>query len=123
MSLRLRVFFALVPSLLCMVRAQAAVPEMTHDAVPPAVEQKGKPATSTAPTVGRGELLYETFCIGCHASTVHIREKRRATSAEGVESWVRRWSSSLKLDWSDEDIAAVRDYLIRRYYKFAPPTN
>jgi hypothetical protein len=72
-----------------------------------------------------GELLYENHCTGCHTSRAHLRDRRRATSVPAVKAWVRRWSSELKLGWTDGEIAEVTRHLVRRYYKFdsATPQN
>ena len=32
-----------------------------------------------APVPGRGELLYDTHCRGCHTEQVHWRDKKLAT--------------------------------------------
>jgi hypothetical protein len=42
-----------------------------------------------------------------------------------VKAWVRRWSSELKLGWTDGEIAEITRHLVRRYYKFdsATPQN
>lgn len=66
----------------------------------------------------RGELLYENHCTSCHESIVHIRENRRARSVADLRGWVARWSAELKLNWSDEEIDAVAEFLANRFYKF-----
>jgi cytochrome c5 len=70
------------------------------------------------PEVSRGQMLYENHCTVCHDSQVHVRKDRRATSAEDVAVWVRRWSDEEKLGWNENDRSAVTDYLVRRYYTF-----
>lgn len=87
-------------------------------------EQKpSKPSTSPAYTASRGQLLYENHCTRCHASTLHVREARRAESLHALQGWVIRWSGEEKLNWSGEEIADVVEYLDRRYYKFPPPAD
>ncbi len=66
----------------------------------------------------RGMELYGNHCTGCHQSTVHIREKRKARSLAQLEQWVRRWTSALKLGWGEEEIKAVVDHLNSRYYQY-----
>lgn len=66
----------------------------------------------------RGMELYENHCTGCHASQVHIREKRKAKSLAQVEWWIRHWVKELKLPWTDEETKEVLTYLNRRYYQY-----
>lgn len=66
----------------------------------------------------RGMELYENHCTGCHASRVHISEKRKAKSLAQVESWIRRWAKELKLPWTDEEVKEVLTYLNQRYYQY-----
>ncbi len=89
-----------------------------------APEQKpGRPPRPSADMVSRGQLLYENHCTRCHASTLHVRQARRAESLKVLQGWVIRWSGEEKLNWSGEEIAEVVDYLNRRYYKFPPPSG
>lgn len=66
----------------------------------------------------QGMELYGNHCTGCHESTVHMREKRKAKSLAQVEVWVRRWASVLKLGWGEEEVKAVAGYLNSRYYQY-----
>lgn len=75
-------------------------------------------APRLAAATARGELLYENHCTSCHASIVHIRENRKAKSLAELRDWVGRWSAELKLNWSNEEVEAVAEYLASRFYKF-----
>ncbi len=66
----------------------------------------------------RGMELYQNHCTVCHASQVHIREKRKGTSLVQVEAWIRRWAGELRLGWTDEEIRDVLHYLNSQYYKY-----
>jgi mono/diheme cytochrome c family protein len=66
----------------------------------------------------RGRLLYENHCMGCHISTVHVREQRKSKTPAEVRAWILRWSAELKLGWSEDELADVYRYLNNRYYKF-----
>jgi mono/diheme cytochrome c family protein len=72
---------------------------------------------------GRGRTLYEARCDGCHAQSVHGREKRAATDFDSIRGWVRRWSGNMKLAWSDEEVDDVAAWLNSRYYRFACPPS
>lgn len=104
--------------------APAAVGDTTpRDPVLPPANGKKNPDPPHPVTASRGELLYENHCQGCHASQLHIREDRRARSIDELRGWVTRWAEVQKLNWGDEEIGAVTDYLNRRYYRLAPPAR
>lgn len=65
-----------------------------------------------------GQLLYQNHCRVCHDSTVHIREKRQVRSIKDIAYWVQRWSTYLKLNWSNEQKQQVVKYLNQKYYQF-----
>jgi mono/diheme cytochrome c family protein len=71
----------------------------------------------------RGRNLYESHCEGCHAESVHGREKRAATDFESARSWVRRWGVNLGLAWTEDDVNDVTVYLNSRYYRFPCPAT
>jgi mono/diheme cytochrome c family protein len=80
-------------------------------------------ALSVSPAVqaqnaDRGELLYETYCTGCHGSVVHLRERRAGTFNE-ITGQVARWQASLGLTWTAPEIADVARYLDRKFYKLS----
>ena len=66
----------------------------------------------------RGELLYSTYCTGCHTTQVHWREKRLATDWTSLKSQVRRWQENVGLAPDDDDIVAIATYLNTLYYHF-----
>jgi len=65
----------------------------------------------------RGQLLYENHCTVCHASIVHIREDRKASTREDIRSWIERWKTELGLQWTSGEVDDVLEYLDNRYYK------
>jgi mono/diheme cytochrome c family protein len=77
--------------------------------------------TAHASDAGRGKILYEARCGGCHAESVHGRAKREATDFQAVRAWVRRWGENLGLKWTDDEISDVAAYLNGRYYRYACP--
>lgn len=103
----------------------AAVPGEQSPAPDVRVPEKmpGVPPRPSADVASRGQLLYENHCTRCHASTLHVRQARRADSLKVLQGWVIRWSGEEKLNWGGEEIADVVDYLNRRYYKFPPPAG
>lgn len=79
-------------------------------------------AAGAAPETGversHAELLYDTYCVGCHTSLAHRRADRRAGSKAEVAEYVRRWSGNQRLGWSEVEVDGVTEMLIRRYYRF-----
>ena len=73
----------------------------------------------------RGQLLYENHCQSCHQSTVHIRDpqRRKVRSLAELRAEIVRWAGVLHLDWQEQEVADVLQYLNRRYYQLAPPSG
>ena len=66
-------------------------------------------------------MLYESGCVGCHAESVHGRDKRAARDFEAVRAWVRRWSANIGLKWTDEEVNDVAVHLNAAYYGYRCP--
>lgn len=78
----------------------------------------GPPSQPAMPVAGpRGQLLYENHCQDCHTSIVHVRDAHRVRTMDDLEHAVSHWAAELKLDWSDDEIGDVVDYLSQRYYQ------
>ena len=71
----------------------------------------------------RGRALYEARCDLCHATSIHVREARKATSFEGVRTQVARWDTELGGAWSADEVNDVTVYLNNRYYFFPCPES
>ena len=67
----------------------------------------------------RGVLLYSTYCVSCHTTQVHWREKKLATDWASLKVQVRRWQGNAGLGLSEDDVAAIAGYLNDLYYHFA----
>jgi mono/diheme cytochrome c family protein len=79
------------------------------------------PGAVDAADMQRGRVLYESSCAGCHAASVHGREKREARDFEAVRAWVIRWSANLRLKWSEDEVTDVAAHLNAAYYGFRCP--
>ncbi len=66
----------------------------------------------------RGRLLYETRCTGCHATSVHGRSPRVASSCAAIREQVMRWNDHLGATWSADEIEDVALWLNERYYRY-----
>ncbi len=68
--------------------------------------------------MAHGKQLLEKNCTGCHDDSVYTRKDRFISSKEALTKQVRRCSANTGVQWFDEDVAAVVDYLNATYYKF-----
>jgi mono/diheme cytochrome c family protein len=67
----------------------------------------------------RGQALYENHCSTCHDPQLHLEAAgRHVKTPADLRVRVAAWSVHSGLNWSDEDINDVTDYLIRRFYRF-----
>jgi mono/diheme cytochrome c family protein len=67
----------------------------------------------------RGEALYENHCSSCHDPQVHLAGgARHVTTLADLRARVAAWSIHSGLNWSEEDVNDVTDYLDRRFYRF-----
>jgi mono/diheme cytochrome c family protein len=73
---------------------------------------------ATAPTDSRGELLYTTYCVGCHTTQVHWRDRRQAKNWDTLKAEVVRWQKTAGLALDPADIDALAAYLNGLYYHF-----
>lgn len=76
-------------------------------------------ALSDEESVSRGRLLYENHCGVCHTSKIHQREKRAAKNLDGIRFQVNRWQTHLKLQWNQQEIADVANFVNDEYYHYS----
>lgn len=69
----------------------------------------------------RGRAIYETRCMGCHGTSVHNRDARRATDFAGVRAAVARFAREAGGVWEPDEIDDVAAYLNQRYYRYPCP--
>jgi len=69
----------------------------------------------------RGELIYATYCVGCHTTQVHWRSKTLATDWMSLKYQIRRWQENIGLGLGEDDISSIARYLNNLYYHF--PVN
>jgi mono/diheme cytochrome c family protein len=70
------------------------------------------------PSVQRGRLLYENHCQVCHTSDIHRRPNRMPLNAAGLRGIVDQWQKQEKLNWSEQEIADVVQFLRETRYRF-----
>lgn len=65
-----------------------------------------------------GKALIDRYCVGCHADEVYTRPDRKIRSLNTLRLQVLRCNAMTKSGLTDEDIAAITDYLNQSFYKF-----
>ncbi len=60
----------------------------------------------------------KTHCTACHGTEVYTRSNRRIKDRTQLSKQVQRCQLSQDLQWFDDDVEAVADYLNSHYYKF-----
>ena len=66
---------------------------------------------------GRGKLLYETHCGGCHYERVHDRLRSKIRDLADLRAEVARWAPQTKRKFTDEELADVVEYLNVSHYR------
>lgn len=66
----------------------------------------------------RGELLYMAQCNSCHTAQMHWREQKLSTDWSSLVAQVRRWQGIGGLNWNEEEINDVANYLNAVIYKY-----
>jgi mono/diheme cytochrome c family protein len=72
---------------------------------------------------GRGAMLYSTFCVACHTTQMHWREKKIARDIPTLRAQVIRWQGNAGQNWDANDLEEVVRHLNRTYYKFPGGTD
>lgn len=65
----------------------------------------------------RGQMLYDNHCMHCHAEGVHLRATSKVHSLDDLAHEVKKWAGLQRLDWNQDDLRDVADYMNRKYYK------
>jgi len=91
---------------------------MSRSAVLAIVALSSLASVSLAADSARGRALYDTRCIECHATSIHSRTARIATSCIEIREQVARWSRQQGSEWTAEEIDDVTLFLNERYYAF-----
>ena len=71
-----------------------------------------------AADISHGKSLQQSNCMGCHDDGMYTRENRKVTTLDGLQKQVKRCELTLGLQWFDEDVAAVTEYLNTTYYHY-----
>ncbi len=73
-----------------------------------------------------GKTLHDKHCTSCHIgmtggddSTLYTRSNRKIKSRASLETQVQRCATNLDIQWFEDDVKAVADYLDKTWYKFS----
>ena len=66
----------------------------------------------------RGKQLHDEHCTQCHDTSVYTRENRFVSGPDALTTQVQHCHSNVGVQWSEEDIKAVVQYLDKSFYKF-----
>jgi mono/diheme cytochrome c family protein len=70
------------------------------------------------PSVERGRLLYENHCEVCHTPSIHRRPNPIPLNAAELRDIVNHWQKQGRLNWSEQDVADVVQFLRETRYRF-----
>jgi hypothetical protein len=84
-------------------------------------DNAGTPKAAAA-DVQRGRLLYETYCIACHTTQAHWRDKHIVGSWADLLCQVTRMQKNAGQDWGSAEITDVATYLNEIFYKMPCPS-
>jgi len=68
--------------------------------------------------VKNGQQLHDSNCMKCHDDGVYTREDRFIKNHEALKTQVQRCELNLGLQWFDEQVDDVTNYLDQTYYNF-----
>jgi hypothetical protein len=88
-----------------------------------AAESRVAPSILSAVDVQRGQLLYETYCIACHTTQAHWRDKHIVTTWADLLYQVTRMQKNAGQDWTLGEITDVAAYLNDMFYKLPCPAE
>jgi len=71
--------------------------------------------------VQRGRLLYETYCVACHTTQAHWRDKHIVKSWADLLYQVTRMQKNAGQDWNSAEISDVATYLNETFYSMPCP--
>ena len=81
------------------------------------------PVHASPESIAKGEKLHAEKCAACHkaphdAKFYESRVGKKIQSKASLNTMVGSCANHFNIDWFDDDVAAVTDYLNSKYYKF-----
>ncbi len=80
-------------------------------------------AQASPESIAKGEKLHAEKCAACHkaphdAKFYESRVGKKIKNKASLNTMVASCANHFNIDWFDDDVAAVTDYLNSKYYKF-----
>ncbi|MEW5838250.1 MAG: cytochrome c [Pseudomonadota bacterium] len=80
------------------------------------------PVYANAEMIAKGEKLHAEKCAACHkaphdAKFYESRVGKKIQSKASLTTMVSSCANHFNIDWFDDDVAAVSEYLNAKYYK------
>jgi len=75
------------------------------------------PLAAAAQDSGRGRLLYETHCGGCHYERVHERLRTKIKDMGDLRDEVSRWAPQTKREFTLDELEDMVQYLNESHYR------
>ena len=85
------------------------------------IHSASRAETQAAPS--GGALLYQTYCVECHTTQIHWRERKLAHDWATLRHQVLRWGHNIRLQWDDEEVDEVTRYLNATIYHYPEPPS
>ena len=79
------------------------------------------PFAAPAQDAGRGRLLYQTHCGGCHYERVHDRLRTEVKDLSDLRDMVARWAPQAKRAFTLAEREDMVEYLNESHYRFGLP--
>jgi len=82
----------------------------------------GTPAQASPEMIAKGDKLHAAKCAACHmaahdAKFYESRVGKKLKTKASLNTQVQTCASNFNIDWFDDDVAAVTEYLNTKYYK------
>jgi mono/diheme cytochrome c family protein len=81
----------------------------------------GPSSAQTGAAPSGGALLYDTYCVSCHTTQIHWRDRKLARDYASLTRQVMRWQANVGLQWTAEEIDEVARYLNATIYHLPQP--
>ena len=75
-------------------------------------------SAAQAADIENGDDLHFEHCTGCHDSTVYTRKNRNVKTHQRLGAQVRFCVNTIGVQWFDEEVDDVIEFLNQTYYRF-----
>jgi mono/diheme cytochrome c family protein len=68
--------------------------------------------------IAAGKELHDKHCLACHKTELYTSPDRKISSREKLSARVHFCEQQLGLQWFDEEVESVAEYLNKEFYHF-----